>query len=544
MGAIGLTTLACTFAAGQSAPDDVRGLYFTKKSYTPSPLPAFAALRSELPAPIFEENPAYVALYWKAWEIAFRNFHQPAPNSHFVSSFIDAAFNQNIFLWDTCFMSMFCNVAHPLVPGIESLDNFYARQHLDGEICREINRTTGEDYIPWVDSEHRSLFSRNGWLPPNDPGTSVIYRGRQPPPRPPFLTLEALDNPLPAWAELESFAVTGDRARVVEVYRPLVQYYNSFREYLRQGNGLFVTDWASMDNSPRNAFIARGGTAVDTSCQMVLFARELAQMAEILGDENAAKRFSGDANALTSSINRLMWDPQKRFYFDLDLDGHRSSIRTVAAYWALLARVASPEQAAALVADLTDPHAFGTPLKVATLASDDPGFDPAGGYWRGAVWAPTTMMVIRGLENYNYRSEARAIAMDNIKAMSGIFGKTGTIWENYASDGQHPGTPAKKDFVGWSGLGPIEWLLEFGVGLKPNASENKLVWELHSSQRVGCDRYRFNGHIISLSGGFSETGKTHYNLHIVSDGAFTLELKAEGRTNTLAVHSGDQTVEF
>ncbi len=65
------------------------------------------------------------------------------PGSGFVSPFIDAAFNQNIFLWDTCFMTMFCNYAHPYVPGICSLDNFYAKQHADGEICREINRTTG-----------------------------------------------------------------------------------------------------------------------------------------------------------------------------------------------------------------------------------------------------------------------------------------------------------------------------------------------------------------------------------------------------------------
>ena len=77
-----------------------------------------------------------MTMYWKAWEIGFGNFHEPHPGSGYVSQFIDAAFNQNIFLWDTCFMTMFCNVAHPLVPGIGSLDNFYAKQYEDGEICR------------------------------------------------------------------------------------------------------------------------------------------------------------------------------------------------------------------------------------------------------------------------------------------------------------------------------------------------------------------------------------------------------------------------
>ena len=53
------------------------------------------------------------------------------------------------------------------------------------------------------------------------------------------------------------------------VYEPLVRYYRALQTYIRQGNGLYMTDWASMDNSPRNEYLAQGGTAVDTSSQMV-----------------------------------------------------------------------------------------------------------------------------------------------------------------------------------------------------------------------------------------------------------------------------------
>ena len=116
-----------------------------------------------MPAPIYDDNPLLVRLYWRAWELAFRNFHEPAPQSGFVSQFIDAAFNQNIFLWDSCFMSMFSTSAHPLVPGISSLDNFYAKQHEDGEICREIVREKGTDFDKWINHEGKPLFSRWGW---------------------------------------------------------------------------------------------------------------------------------------------------------------------------------------------------------------------------------------------------------------------------------------------------------------------------------------------------------------------------------------------
>jgi len=50
-------------------------------------------------------------------------------------------------------MTMFCNYGHAYVPGICSLDNFYCKQFEDGEICREIDRTTGKEYREWINRE-------------------------------------------------------------------------------------------------------------------------------------------------------------------------------------------------------------------------------------------------------------------------------------------------------------------------------------------------------------------------------------------------------
>ncbi|RLT20047.1 MAG: hypothetical protein DWI29_04470 [Planctomycetota bacterium] len=157
-------------------------------------------------------------MYWKTWELAFRNFHEPQPGSGFVSQFIDAAFNENIFLWDSCFLTMFCNYAHPLVPEIETLDNFYAKQHGDGEICREINRATGKDYAQWVNHKAKDLHS----LDPFNWGSrfDVKYVGRDVPKPAPQLTLDALNHPIFAWAELESVHITGDRSRLAD-HEPL-----------------------------------------------------------------------------------------------------------------------------------------------------------------------------------------------------------------------------------------------------------------------------------------------------------------------------------
>lgn len=537
--------LSCLIAQDRGSHDPrqaERGKYFQKKVYVQAPLPTLEATRPLLPAPVFDEDSLLVKLYWKAWEIAFRNFHEPSPSSGFVSQFIDAAFNDNIFLWDTAFMTMFCNVAYPLVPGIASLDNFYIKQHPTGEICREIQRNTGLDFVYWVNAEDSTLFSRWGWIFPPARQASVIYRGRTAPSPNPRLTLDAMDHPILAWAELESYHLTGDSSRLRLIWDPLIHYYQSYQKYLLQGNGLYVTDWASMDNSPRNAFLNRGGTGIDISSEMVLFARNLTEIARLIGKENEARRYTKEADELAGRINRLMWNRTKRFYYDLTLDGEQAPVRTVAAYWTLLAGVASSEQAKDLVKELQNPETFGRIDPVPTCAANEPGYLSVGGYWRGAVWAPTNTMVIRGLENYGYYDLARSIALRHLHIVADVFAKTGTIWENYAPDAKEPGRHADsafvaKDFVGWSGIAPILYFLEYGVGLKPNAARNELTWRIDSPARVGCERYRFNGHVTTLLAEPAEK-EGSLILSVNSDGAFKLKVQYHNKKVNFNVGKG------
>ena len=86
---------------------NTRGRYFYKKEYLPAELPRFAHSRHLLPSPVWDENPQWVELYWKAWEIAFKNLYQPKENTGFITNYIDAAFNGCIFMWDSAFMLMF-----------------------------------------------------------------------------------------------------------------------------------------------------------------------------------------------------------------------------------------------------------------------------------------------------------------------------------------------------------------------------------------------------------------------------------------------------
>ncbi len=52
-----------------------------------------------------------------------------------------------------------------------------------------------------------------------------------------------------------------------------------------------MTDRGSMDNATRNIYLKSGGTGIDISSEMVLFARNPAEIAGILGKGGEAKRW-------------------------------------------------------------------------------------------------------------------------------------------------------------------------------------------------------------------------------------------------------------
>ena len=233
-----------------------------------------------------------------------------------------------------------------------------------------------------------------------------------------------------------------------------------------------------------------------------------------------------------------MWDPRRKFYFDLTVDGKQAPAKTVAAFWTLLAGVASPEQADALAAELRNPQSFGRKHRVPSTPADQSGFDPLGGYWRGSVWPSTNTMVIRGLERYGKHDLAREIALEDLRIVGEVFRTTGTVWENYAPDAAKPGKPAKADLVGWTGIVPIVYFLEYGIGLRADAPNNRLTWRVNSAKRCGCERFRFNGHTATLVAQPSNDPAGLVEVIVESDGQFQLGMERGGKRWDFIVKTG------
>ncbi|WKD51272.1 MGH1-like glycoside hydrolase domain-containing protein [Microbulbifer spongiae] len=429
------------------------GHFFPTEPYRPKPLPVFSQVRDQLPRPVFARRPDYIEFYYRAWEIGFGHFTQPVTGSPLVKNFIDEAFNENIFLWDMSFSTMWGNYAHHLFPAIEGLDNFYALQMPNGEIVREIGESNGR-------------LGVKGWSEPGTPGN--------------------LNHPMLAWAELRAYRITADRTRLARIYPALRAYRESYQQIYHPATGLYLTDKAAMDDSPRNDTLLAG---VDVSAQMAIFDRWLAEMADILEKPSEALFYLRRAARYSEFLNKKLWDAQSGFYYDWGKNGKRMTMRTIAAFWPMLGGISSATQVERLIRHLNDEKSFKTAHRVPTHPKDEAGY--SGDYWAGAVWAPTNTMVISGLEKYGHRDLAHEIALNHLNATTEVYKQTGTAWENYFPEKPLRGRKAKPDFIGWSGLAPITYLIEYAIGIRIDAPNNTIHWWPRELGRHGIENLRY-----------------------------------------------------
>lgn len=141
-------------------------------------------------------------------KLAFKNASKPAVGSGLVSNFQDSAFNENLFLWDSAFISRFLSTFDGVLLGIETLDNFYHMQREDGLIPREFHPKSGSDHAQWVNktnSKLHSVFHHHYAYRGLAPGKAYEARYypdlRRDPEAIPYYTLDNLNHPILAYAE-------------------------------------------------------------------------------------------------------------------------------------------------------------------------------------------------------------------------------------------------------------------------------------------------------------------------------------------------------
>jgi glycogen debranching enzyme len=447
--------------------------------------PSFESCRNKLPSPFWnsiEYGASAIELYWYVWRIAFSNLHPVIPESKFVSPFIDSAFNESIFMWDTVFMMKFTKYGEHAFHFMGTLDNFYVHQLQDGFISREISRFDGSP-----------KFHRHD---PSSTGPNVL-----------------------AWAELEHFRLTQDLNRLKKVFPCILAYhqwnarYRTWPDNSYWGCGLS----SGIDYQPRNVTPGSNGLIdhshmawIDATCQALISARCLIQMAQYIGGDVASSQsvleLQHEVDFLTEYVNANMYNEELGTYMDrpLKLDYKTklpldfSTTRSIASYWALLAGVVPESRIDRFVSFLDDICFFNRPVRVPSLSADNMEYRSDGGYWLGGVWPSTTYMVLSGLTETGFDDIAADIGFNYFHNVLKVFNHTGTVWENLAPEYPMPGNPSKPNFVGWAGIVNAV-LFEYVFGIRTLVEPRAILIDVRLLDKYGILKYPFGDKTIDIT---------------------------------------------
>lgn len=443
---------------------------------------------NDLPEVIIESEPDFAELWHLAWKLGWEHVYESdqLPYSPYLS---EGCGVNRIWIWDSCFMALWGCYAPDIFPVCNTLDNFYAVMN----------------------------------------GKSAGIKVHHP------------DNPpLFGWAELELYRHTGNRDRIVKlVESKVLQNYYRWREekalpgdFLPWGampvlfrclkNGcLWSGDPSGMDNTPRGRGKYYYLLWVDALAQEGLFAKDIASLCKIAGDDEQAKMFL-DEFEKKKLLMQEYFDPEDGCFYDRHLartgkDGF-SKVLTPASFWPVFAGMANREQTRAMVEKLLDPDKLGGPVACPSVSRDDPDFDPRGCYWRGGVWLPVFFMTMKALDQAGENDLARKLSVQLLKWMKTCCDRVEphTIWECYSPTEPMPANNkqdklVRKDFCGWSALGPISLLIEDIIGIHGFDPEKcSLTWD------PGLPEGRLGIRGLNFCGGKIDLVRENDQLHICS----------------------------
>ena len=263
---------------------------------------------SEIPIPVDDERPEYFDFYLEAWKLAAKHVLDLPGMPQ--TPYMDEAFcDTDVWIWDTCFMTLFCKYAPKSFPGIETLNNFYE--------------------LLYGTKKYPIIITRNapGWT-----GETVG--------KPAQVKLHIADNPpLFAWAEYLYVKMTGDLDHIKELLNKQYlqkhfDWFNSLKEQtsipgvragtclIRHPLGFFWEGGRSgMDNTPRgrigeHAFENRPNNPemlwVDAIGQQALSAWCISQLFAMVGDSEQEREWLARWDELKTALREILWVKAER----------------------------------------------------------------------------------------------------------------------------------------------------------------------------------------------------------------------------------------
>ena len=267
--------------------------------------------------------------------------------------------------------------------------------------------------------------------------------------------------PFFAWTNWEMYTVTKNRAFLKDAYASgakYIRYMETARD--RDGDGMYEWGPYGIIENVRDGWnvvfqlfsegtdegrdISHELDVLDLTAEMANEMYSLRAMAKELGDTAGVREWSAKFDRTAALINRYMWDPRDRFYYNVSMDsnsfvfeGASLKRKELIGFLPLWAHVASRQQAKDLVKHLTDTKSFWRTFGIPTLAANDPQYTPfVDGCcrWNGPVWLLWDYIVMRGLRNYGYHDLAHQVGSRLMDAVSMQLSINHRFWESYSPD--------------------------------------------------------------------------------------------------------------
>ncbi len=410
--------------------------------------------------------------------------------------------------FEACLSSFFLAYSNRIFPANLNLDNFYGKQEESGAIRGTYRIEDG----------------------------SPVFTDDNP---------EGIQPPLFAYAEYNLFHKGGNKKRIKEIVPILQRYFTWLEKHFRRENGLYAVplEATRMENAPRqDAYYP-----VDFNTQQAINALYMSALGDILNDKELSFTYKRHYFSLKTRINSLMWDEKSGFYHDLDRNEKRLKVKTIAAFWTLLAEIPNEAKASRLIEHLKNPNTFGVDHPFPSLAADEKEFDENGAGCRGSVYSAFNLMIIKGLEKYARYELAREAAIRHLYYVLDTLhpegGDEGNVWEAYLPNREGPAQWEGNDdfpkarYLPFLGLSTITLMIENVLGLFISLPRKTVDWIMPNLEIMGIENLSLKRNIISILTNKSNRG---WEVRLESEKLyyFTINILDENKKKTLPIPSG------
>ncbi len=193
--------------------------------------------------------------------------------------------------------------------------------------------------------------------------------------------------------------------------------------YLSKHLAIYESGW---DASTRYSGNGAQVLPVDLNCLLFKYELDLYRYANLRGKHADAKKWQSYNKRRHLAINQYFWQEQNGFFYDYELTVNKScSLHTLAGYYALWAKVATPRQAELCRKKLKvfeNLHGLASTEKITW---DHKQWDYPNG------WPPLHYIAIKGLRNYGFDTDADRLSVKWLDLNANVFQSTGRLWEKY-----------------------------------------------------------------------------------------------------------------